>query len=105
LAAYEVWVRTQTVDFQIGLTYLKIGAEQGYAPACLTLGKMLHDGAMMARDVSGALLLFEMAAAGGSAAGWNSMGVCYEEQGKLVDAQRCYRWAPCLGVQRSIRHS
>ena len=91
-------MRTQTVDFQTGLTYLKVAAEQGYAPACLTLGKMLHDGAAVERDFTGAILLFEMAAAGGSAAGWNSLGVCYEEQGNLVDAQRCYRWVPFDGM-------
>lgn len=91
LAAYEVWLRTKLVDFQTGLLYLKRAAHHGYEHACLTLGKLLHDGSCVERDISAAVSLFERAAAGGSAVGWNSVGVCKEEMGELVDAQRCYR--------------
>ena len=91
LAAYEVWLRTKVVDFQTGLLYLKRAAHHGYENACLTLGKLLHDGSCVERDISAAVSLFERAALGGSAVGWNSVGVCKEEMGELVDAQRCYR--------------
>jgi TPR repeat protein len=101
LAAYELWLRLQTADFDTGLQYLKNAAAQGYTAACLTLGKLFHDGAVVERDAAGAMLLFQMAAAGGSAAGWNSLGVCHEELGELVDAQRCYR---CAALPRAITY-
>lgn len=91
LAAFEVWLRTQVFDFETGITYLKSAANRGCISACLTLGKLLHDGARVERNIPEALCLFEKAAVGGSAAGWNSLGVCHEELGAFVDAQRCYR--------------
>ena len=91
LAAFEVWLRTQAFDFETGITYLKSAANRGCASACLTLGKLLHDGTRIERNIPEALCLFEKAAEGGSAAGWNSLGVCHEELGAFVDAQRCYR--------------
>jgi TPR repeat protein len=91
LAAYQVWLRTHVADFQTGLIYLKMAAEFGHVPACLTLGKLFHDGANVERDASAALAMFEKAAAEGSGEGWNSLGVCHEESGNFAGAQRCYR--------------
>jgi TPR repeat protein len=102
MAAHEVWLRTRESDFQTGLRYLKTAAERGYVPACLVLGKMLHDGLVVERDIAGALRLFEEAAAASSAAGWNSLGVCHEELGALVEAQMCYRFAWLVAVSLSI---
>ena len=93
MAAYQVWTRTQVVDVQTGLIYLKTAADRGHVPSCLALGKLYHDGVCLESDASAAVALFEKAAAEGSAAGWNSLGVCHEEAGKFTDAQRCYRLA------------
>ena len=50
LTAYQVWLRTHVDDFQTGLFYLKMAVEFGHVPACLTLGKLFHDGANVERD-------------------------------------------------------
>lgn len=102
LAAYQVWLRTHVGDFQTGLIYLKMAAEFGHVPACLTLGKLFHDGAHVERDMSAALTVFEKAAAEGSGEGWNSLGVCHEESGNFAGAQRCYRSAMFVSKVTSV---
>ena len=67
LAAYELWLRTSVLDFQTGLQYLKRAAQQGHEPACLTLGKLLHDDDRVERDIAASVVWFERAAAAGSA--------------------------------------